>query len=86
MGKWYNLTTFDLIGDLAFGEGFGGLDSGGYHHWVAAVIGSMKAIPLLRGMKEYPVLFKVILALLPGSRSLMEARSRQVQACEGDGA
>ncbi|KAJ5414635.1 hypothetical protein N7509_001262 [Penicillium cosmopolitanum] len=29
--KWYNLTTFDLIGDLAFGEPFGGLDSLEYH-------------------------------------------------------
>lgn len=25
--KWYNLTTFDIIGDLAFGEPFGGLEN-----------------------------------------------------------
>ena len=28
MVKWYNLTTFDIIGELAFGEPFGGLESG----------------------------------------------------------
>lgn len=27
--KWYNLTTFDIIGSLAFGESFGGVKSGG---------------------------------------------------------
>lgn len=31
MVKWYNFTTFDLIGDMAFGESFGSLDSDGYH-------------------------------------------------------
>jgi cytochrome P450 len=28
--KWFNLTTFDIIGSLAFGEAFGGLTSGRY--------------------------------------------------------
>ena len=26
--KWFNLLTFDIIGSLAFGEPFGGLQSG----------------------------------------------------------
>jgi cytochrome P450 len=28
MVKWYNLTTFDIIGELSFGEPFGGLQAG----------------------------------------------------------
>lgn len=28
MVMWFNLTTFDIIGSLAFGESFGGLESG----------------------------------------------------------
>lgn len=28
MVKWYNFTTFDIIGDLAFGDPFGSLDDG----------------------------------------------------------
>ena len=28
MVKWYNLTTFDIIGELSFGEPFGGLEAG----------------------------------------------------------
>lgn len=25
--QWFNMMTFDIIGDLAFGESFGGIDS-----------------------------------------------------------
>ena len=28
MVMWFNLTTFDIIGSLAFGESFGGVQSG----------------------------------------------------------
>jgi hypothetical protein len=31
MNNWYNLTTFDIIGDLAFGESFEGLKNSGVH-------------------------------------------------------
>lgn len=37
MVKWYNLTTFDILGDLAFGESFGGLESSEYHYWVSTI-------------------------------------------------
>lgn len=29
--KWFNIMTFDIIGDLAFGETFRGIESGIYH-------------------------------------------------------
>lgn len=37
MTSWYNWTTFDIIGDLAFGEPFGCLDRAKYHPWVASI-------------------------------------------------
>ncbi|KAM5361367.1 hypothetical protein ACJZ2D_013137 [Fusarium nematophilum] len=45
MTSWFNFATFDLIGDLAFGEPFGCLDSGGYHPWVRLIFESVKATP-----------------------------------------
>ncbi|KAG6353910.1 hypothetical protein INS49_005167 [Diaporthe citri] len=39
---WYNYTTFDVIGDLAFGEPFGSLQSGEYHPWIAMIFQSIK--------------------------------------------
>lgn len=32
MVKWYNFTTFDIIGDLAFGDPFGSLEDGLLHN------------------------------------------------------
>lgn len=44
MTAWYNWTTFDIIGDLAFGEPFGCLDRAEEHPWVGAVNGSIKTM------------------------------------------
>lgn len=45
MVSWYTWTTFDIIGDLAFGEPFGCLDRAKYDPWVGALSGSMKYMP-----------------------------------------
>lgn len=42
MVAWYNFTTFDIIGDLAFGEPFDCLKNSTYHQWVAIVLSSIK--------------------------------------------
>lgn len=35
--KWFTFAVFDVIGDLAFGAPFGGLESGKTHFWVKRV-------------------------------------------------
>ncbi|KAL4908682.1 hypothetical protein BDW74DRAFT_188583 [Aspergillus multicolor] len=40
--NWLNFTTFDIIGDLAFGEPFGCLDLGAFHSWVALIFETVK--------------------------------------------
>lgn len=42
MTKWYNYTTFDIIGDLTFGESFGCLESSTYHPWVEIIFDTIK--------------------------------------------
>ncbi|PGH01470.1 hypothetical protein AJ79_07908 [Helicocarpus griseus UAMH5409] len=48
MTRWYNYTTFDIIGDLAFGEPFGCLETRTYHPWVKVVFQAIKAMTLIR--------------------------------------
>ncbi|KAJ4312861.1 hypothetical protein N0V84_009715 [Fusarium piperis] len=50
--RWFNFTTFDIIGDLAFGQSFGCLDSGGYHPWVAMIFSSVKTGPLRAALQR----------------------------------
>ncbi|KAK4449769.1 isotrichodermin C-15 hydroxylase [Podospora aff. communis PSN243] len=39
---WYNWTTFDITGELIFGEAFGCLQSSKYHAWIEFVFGTVK--------------------------------------------
>ncbi|KAL9620663.1 MAG: hypothetical protein Q9160_004799 [Pyrenula sp. 1 TL-2023] len=54
IAKWFSIATFDIIGDIAFGKSFGGLEEGKVHHWVLVVFSAFKALPLLRVIREIP--------------------------------
>lgn len=41
--KWYNFLTFDVIGDLSFGESFGCLETGDFHFWITLIFDAVKA-------------------------------------------
>ncbi|KAJ5860638.1 uncharacterized protein N7529_007948 [Penicillium soppii] len=78
MVKWYNLTTFDILGDLAFGEPFGGLESSEYHYWVSTIFQAIRGMSLVQFKDAYPLPFR-ILSLFVGSKRLMSARERQIE-------
>jgi cytochrome P450 len=75
--KWYNLTTFDMIGDLAFGASFDGLKNNEYHSWVSIIFGSIKIISFFRMANEYPLVMKVVMSLMP--KSLMESTKHNIE-------
>jgi cytochrome P450 len=41
--KYYNFLTFDVIGDLSFGESFGCLERGDFHFWIQLIFDAVKA-------------------------------------------
>ncbi|KAI6778698.1 Isotrichodermin C-15 hydroxylase-like protein [Emericellopsis cladophorae] len=43
MCDWFNFTTFDVIGDMSFGEPFGCLRDGVWHDWVSLITQTIKA-------------------------------------------
>jgi cytochrome P450 len=75
--KWYNFTTFDIIGNLSFGEDFGCLDSGGYHPWVAMIFGSFKLSNYNQAIKRLPRLAPLLRYLLP--QSLLKNQREHMQ-------
>ncbi|PLB44238.1 cytochrome P450 [Aspergillus steynii IBT 23096] len=77
MTKWYNLTTFDVIGDLALGESFGGLDSSQYHYWVSTLLAAMRMSPFMRLGDAYPFITKLIPPFV--FKWLLEARERHAE-------
>ncbi|KAI1487795.1 isotrichodermin C-15 hydroxylase [Biscogniauxia mediterranea] len=49
---WLNLLTTDIIGELAFGENFGGLQNGAVHPWLRSVFASIKTITLVAELRR----------------------------------
>ncbi|KAL2867503.1 cytochrome P450 [Aspergillus lucknowensis] len=76
MTVWFNWATFDIIGDLAFGESFGCLEKVETHPWIASIQGNVKAIPVLNALRRYGL--TGILGLL-APRKLLEMRRRNAQ-------
>ena len=65
MVRLYNCTTFDIMGDLAFGEPLGMLDTGEYTPWVKAVFEGLKFGTYVRIAREYPWINSIMEALAP---------------------
>ena len=70
---WFNYMTFDVIGDLAFGESFNSLKNSVYHPWVSMIFDSLKMYSLAAATRYYPLVEKVSMMLLPTS---LERRAR----------
>ncbi|KAJ5540699.1 cytochrome P450 monooxygenase, partial [Penicillium frequentans] len=64
---WYNWTTFDIIGDLAFGEPFGCLQNSEYHPYVHLIFESARGGTIWQTMRFYPLLNKLFWAVVPRS-------------------
>ena len=71
MVNWYNWTTFDLIGDLAFGEPFHCLDDARTHPWIAFIYQNVKSITVLNVLRRFR-LAGLVSMLLP--KKLQQAR------------
>ncbi|KAH8686184.1 cytochrome P450 monooxygenase [Ilyonectria robusta] len=56
MVQWFNYTTFDIIGDLAFGEPFGCLEESRYHGWVSLVFSSIKNLTYVAQLQRFALI------------------------------
>ncbi|KAL8724114.1 MAG: hypothetical protein Q9166_008126 [cf. Caloplaca sp. 2 TL-2023] len=64
---WFNLTTFDIITSLAFGEAFGGVQTGKTHFWIAIVISSLGQGALADVFNRFPFMRTLFKAITPSS-------------------
>ena len=77
MEEWYNWLTFDVIGELAFGVSFRGVERAETHPWVVAVKESLHALLFTDLFRRVPLLgwFPWILR----KSNLVEGRKRQLR-------
>jgi cytochrome P450 len=72
MVKWYNFTTFDLIGELSFGESFHCLENSAYHPWVSMMFDGIKINSYFNALKRFPGAEKMLQPFVP--KKLVEAK------------
>lgn len=54
MTRWYNYTTFDIIGELAFGDAFGCLQNSQYHFWVSVIFSHFRTAAWANVLRRVP--------------------------------
>ena len=62
---WFNYTTFDLVGDLAFGEPFNCLKDSRYHPWISLIFSNLKMFVYSSAADRIPGMSKLLLKLAP---------------------
>lgn len=64
---WFNYTTFDIFGDLGFGESFDCLEHSRYHPWIALLFNSVKAASFVIATRFYPLINFLLMKCIPKS-------------------
>lgn len=74
ISKWYNYTTFDMIGDLLFNDPFHSLENAADHPWVAAIFAGLKFGVIMTSFDHFPPLSTVVKRMMPQSIKDMTKR------------
>ncbi|KAF2267484.1 cytochrome P450 [Lojkania enalia] len=64
---WYNFTTFDIMGDMTFGEPLNLLSSSQYTPWVRSIFDNAKLTHLNSVIRAWPFLHWFMRAMIPQS-------------------
>ena len=77
LNKYFNFYTFDLIGDLAFGEPFDCLSSSTYHPWVAMLFQFIQGLTFAMATRYYPIVERLLqLCIPPAVKKRMQAHTQ----------
>ncbi|KAL9622737.1 MAG: hypothetical protein Q9160_002855 [Pyrenula sp. 1 TL-2023] len=63
--SWLNYTTFDITGDLMFGESFDCLRDSQLHPWIELIFGSIKALSFAGVVNQFPWANNLLKLMLP---------------------
>ncbi|KAJ5648686.1 cytochrome P450 [Penicillium lividum] len=65
MTSWYNWTTFDIIGDLAYADPFGCLQTSSYHPWVKLIFKHIKGLAINNSVAKFPFAQSLLKLMMP---------------------
>jgi hypothetical protein len=65
MTKWFEMISFDILGEMAFGESFHAVESGKPHFWSELIVSHLYFITVLDNLRRYPLMVSLGKLLLP---------------------
>ncbi|CAG8266142.1 unnamed protein product [Penicillium salamii] len=77
LSDWYNFTTFDIIGDLAFGESFGCLQGSDLDGWIKGIFDAGRLGILLQTLSFFPLVKRALISMAPAS--MKEAHEKHMR-------
>ncbi|KAH0293761.1 putative cytochrome P450 [Aureobasidium namibiae CBS 147.97] len=72
MTKWFEMVAFDILGEMAFGESFGCIDSGKPHFWSELIEEHLFFITVVDNLRRYPFFVTLGRWILPLTASLRD--------------
>ncbi|CAG8952979.1 hypothetical protein HYFRA_00003168 [Hymenoscyphus fraxineus] len=67
MTKWYEIVGFDILGEMAFGESFHGLENGKPHFWSDLIEEHLYLITLIDNLSRLPLLATMTKIFFPST-------------------
>ncbi|KAF7171054.1 hypothetical protein CNMCM5623_003521 [Aspergillus felis] len=77
ISDWYNYTTFDIIGELAFGEPFGCLRESNYDEWIKSIFDFSRLGTVLQALGFVPWVKRIALDMFPMDVKVLFRRQKQ---------
>lgn len=79
IAPWFNFITFDIFGDLGFGESFNCLQDSKYHPWITLLFNSVKTASFVAATRFYPVIQYLLMKCIPPSlKEMQQAHFQQI--------
>lgn len=82
--QWMNYTTFDITGDLMFGESFDCLKESQLHPWIQLIFKSMKALAIAGVVQQFSLLRMLLTLLAPKELTRMAKQHFDITAQKVD--
>ncbi|KAH9219182.1 putative cytochrome P450 [Leptodontidium sp. 2 PMI_412] len=79
--NWYNFLTFDIIGDMSFGESFHALEAGEYHQWMANLFNGVKYARLMAIASFYQPARMILNMIVKCVPAIAAAREEHLSFC-----
>lgn len=79
---WFNYLSFDITGDLSFGESFDCLANGRAHPWVEIVQDFGKSLSLVASVNLYPPIHRLLRHVIPQKIRQRNADHRKMSAAK----